>query len=111
VLKVVRREDTRQRSGEKIRTVHMGRMRGRDRRDLANSGVRRIKAQVLGVQSRGARTARREDARIGDLTNSGVHTLRVVKDRHLADWKVKGTAKTRDRDLIEDRRITKNVDR
>jgi hypothetical protein len=42
-------------SGEKIRTVHLGRTRGRDRRDLVNSGVRRIKAQVLGVQSREAR--------------------------------------------------------
>jgi hypothetical protein len=40
-----------QRSGEKIRTVHLGRTHGRDRRDLVNSGVRRIKAQVLGVQS------------------------------------------------------------
>jgi hypothetical protein len=55
VFKVARREDARQRSGEKIRTVHLGRTRGRDRRDLANSGVRRIKAQVLGVQSREAR--------------------------------------------------------
>jgi hypothetical protein len=28
-----------------------------------------------------------------------------VKDRHLADWKVKGTTKMRDRDLIKDRWI------
>jgi hypothetical protein len=30
----------------------MGRTHGRDQRDLMNSGVRRIKAQVLGVQGR-----------------------------------------------------------
>jgi hypothetical protein len=29
----------------------------------------------------------------------------VARDRHLADWKVKGTAKMRDRDLIKDRWI------
>jgi hypothetical protein len=66
-------------------------MRGRDQRDLMNSGVRRIKAQVLGVQSREARG--REAAKwreiyshpyegIGgersrDLVNLGVFRLRV----------------------------------
>ena len=55
MFKVARHEDARRRSGEKIRSVHIGRTRGRDRRDLANSGVRKIKAQVLGVQSREAR--------------------------------------------------------
>jgi hypothetical protein len=29
----------------------------------------------------------------------------VAKDRHLADWKFKGTTKMRDRDLIKDRWI------
>jgi hypothetical protein len=63
MLKVTRREVVKQRSGEKIRTIHLGRTRGRDQRDLANSGVRRIKAQVLGVQSREARTRGGEVAR------------------------------------------------
>jgi hypothetical protein len=91
VLKVARREVAKKRSGEKIRTVHLGRTGGRDRRDLTNSGVCRIKAQVLGVQSREARG--REAAkwqeiyshpsggtggeRSRDLVNSGVHRLRV----------------------------------
>jgi hypothetical protein len=91
VFKVARREVAKQRSGEKIRTVHLGRTRGRDRRDLVNSGVRRIKAQVLGVQSREARG--REVAkwreiysrpsggtggeRSRDLANLGVRRLRV----------------------------------
>jgi hypothetical protein len=79
------------RAEEKIRTVHLGRMRGRDQRDLANSGVHRIKAQVLGVQSREARgceaTKWREiyshasggtgGERSRDLVNSGVRWLRV----------------------------------
>ena len=91
MFKVVRHEDARRRSGEKIRTIHLGRMRGRDRRDLVNSRVHRIKAQVLGVQIREARG--REAAkwreiysrpsggtggkRLKDLANSGVHRLRV----------------------------------
>jgi hypothetical protein len=58
VLKVARREDARRRSGEKIRTVHLGRTRGRDRRDLANLGVRKIKAKYWVFK-----VARREDAR------------------------------------------------
>jgi hypothetical protein len=37
------------------RAIHLGRTHGRDRRDLANSGVHRINAQVLGVQSCEAR--------------------------------------------------------
>jgi hypothetical protein len=89
VFKVARREDARRRSGEKIRTVHLGRTRGRDRRDLANSGVRRIKAQVLGVQSREARgevkwreiysrpSGGTGGERSRDLVNSGVRRLRV----------------------------------
>jgi hypothetical protein len=98
VLKVARREVAKQRSGEKIRTIHLGRTRGRDRRDLTRrtsqggvGGVCRIKAQVLGVQSREARG--REAAkwreiysrpsggtggeRSRDLANSGVRRLRV----------------------------------
>jgi hypothetical protein len=51
VLKVVRHEVAKRRSDKKIRTIHLGRTRGRDQRDLANLGVHRIKAQVLGVQS------------------------------------------------------------
>jgi hypothetical protein len=54
VLKVTRHEVAKRRSDEKIRTIHLGRTCGRDRRDLVNSGVRRIRAQVLGVQSREA---------------------------------------------------------
>ena len=69
----------------------MGRTHGRDQRDLMNSGVRRIKAQVLGVQSREARGREavkwREiyshlsggicGKRSRDLANSGVRRLRV----------------------------------
>jgi hypothetical protein len=91
VFKVARREDARQRSSEKIRTVHLGRTHGRDQRDLVNSGVRRIKAQVLGVQSREARGREavkwREiysrpsggtgGERSRDLVNSEVRRLRV----------------------------------
>jgi hypothetical protein len=91
VLKVARCEVAKQRSGEKIRTIHLGRMRGRDQRYLANSGVRRIKTQVLGVQSRevrGREVAKWREIysrpsggtggeRSRDLTNSGVRRLRV----------------------------------
>jgi hypothetical protein len=81
----------RRRSGEKIRTVHLGRMHGRDRRDILNSGVRRIKAQVLHVQSREVRgheetkwreiysrpSRRTGGERSRDIANLGVHRLRV----------------------------------
>jgi hypothetical protein len=91
VSKVARCEDARRRSGEKIRTVHLGRTRGRDQSDLTNLGIRRIKAQVVGVQSREARgrepTKWQEiyshpsggtgGERSRDFTNSGVHRLRV----------------------------------
>jgi hypothetical protein len=82
----VRREDARQRSGENTRTVHLGRTHGRDHRDLVNSGVCRIKAQVLGVQSREAEkwqeiyscpSGGTGGERSRDLMNSGVHRLRV----------------------------------
>jgi hypothetical protein len=39
------------RSGERIGTVHLKRMRGRDQGDLTNLGVRMVKVQVLGVAS------------------------------------------------------------
>jgi hypothetical protein len=91
VFKVMRRKDARRRSGEKIRTVHLGRTCGKDRRDLANLGVHRIKAQVLGVQiheARGREAAKWREIyshpsggtggeRSRDLTNSRVHRLRV----------------------------------
>jgi hypothetical protein len=60
VLKVARCKDARQRRSEGIRTVHLGRTRGRDRRDLAKSKVRRVKAQGFGVKGREA-AKRRED--------------------------------------------------
>ena len=91
MFKVTRHEDASQKSGEKIRTIHLGRTRGRDQRDLMNSGVRRIKAQVLGVQSREARgheamkwreiysrpSGGTDGERSRDLANSGVCRLRV----------------------------------
>jgi hypothetical protein len=54
VFKVARHEDARRRSGKRFVVVHL---RGRvvEIGDLANSGVRRVKAQVLGVRSREAR--------------------------------------------------------
>jgi hypothetical protein len=56
VSRVARREDTRKRrNGERIGAIHLIRTGGRDQGDLANSGVRRVKAQVLGIQSREAR--------------------------------------------------------
>jgi hypothetical protein len=91
VLKFARHEDARWRSGEKIRTIHLGRTRGRDQRDLMNLGVRRVKAQILGVQSheaQGREAAKWREIysypsggtggeRLRDLANSGVRRLRV----------------------------------
>jgi hypothetical protein len=45
------REVTKWRSGERTRVVHLRRTGGRDRDDLVNSGVCRVKAQVLGAPS------------------------------------------------------------
>jgi hypothetical protein len=54
VLKFAKREVAKRRSGKKIRTVHLGRKRGRDQRDIVNSRVCRVKDRILGVQSREA---------------------------------------------------------
>jgi hypothetical protein len=71
-------------------TVHLGRTHGRDRRDLANSGVHRIKAQVLGVQSREARgrEARRSEGRVAEIgsRNSSIWVFKgqVARDREIS---------------------------
>ena len=113
MFKVARREDARQRSGDKMRTVHLGRTHGRDRKDLANSGVRMIKAQVLGVQSRKARgreAAKWQDIysrpsggtggeRSRDLANSGIRRLRVqtlgTPSREVARYREKDSRQIR----------------
>jgi hypothetical protein len=91
VSKVARHEDVKRRSGEKIKTVHLGRTHGKDRRYLTNSGIRRIKAQVVGVQSREARGREVEKwreiysrpsggtggERSRDFANLGVRRLRI----------------------------------
>jgi hypothetical protein len=86
---------------------------GKRSSDLVNSGVRRVKAQVLGVK-----VARREDARrrrsekivavhlrrtggerSTDLANSGVRRLRVrtlgTPSREVARWREKDTVGSR----------------
>jgi hypothetical protein len=51
VSRVAKREDTKQRSGERTRSRPSEEDRWQRSRDLANSGVRRVKAQVLGTPS------------------------------------------------------------
>jgi hypothetical protein len=51
-LKVARREDARRRSGEEAVSRRFEEDRWQKLGDLANSGVRRLRAQGLGAQSR-----------------------------------------------------------
>jgi hypothetical protein len=71
------------RSGERIGTVHLKRMRGRDQGDLTNLGVHRVKVQVLGVASReGARSERR--IAVGSGPQGTVGSARGIVCRRLA---------------------------
>jgi hypothetical protein len=62
VLKVARREETKWRSGERTRSHPSEEDRWQRSRGLANSGVHRVRAQVLGTQSHGAMRSEKKNS-------------------------------------------------
>jgi hypothetical protein len=69
--KVTRREDTKRRSGEEARSHPSEKDRWRRSKDLANSGARRVRTQVLGIQSH-------EDARSEKVITVGSRSRRTI---------------------------------
>jgi hypothetical protein len=49
------------RSGKRLGVIHLRRTGGKDRRDLANLGVHRVRVQVLGIQSHEDVISEKED--------------------------------------------------
>jgi hypothetical protein len=70
-LKVARHEDTKRRSGEEARSHPSEKDRWRRSKDLANSGARRVRTQVLGIQSH-------EDVRSKKVITVGSGSRRTV---------------------------------
>jgi hypothetical protein len=63
VSRVAKREDTKRRRGERIRSRPSEEDRWQRSRDLANSGVRRVRAQALGTPSHEDASSEKENSR------------------------------------------------